>query len=352
MVEIEVLDDGKVELTDKLGHPLSGRDLSLAWKQHQQVLLSALQSRADEINGDLELLRCIHLDAPPPSPEWLVIPDPLEDSVPTKPVKPRKPGKPELGRPNPPGLVARLFGGQRRYNRRVAIIEAEERSAQMEWNAVCRSIDDQYQQDLKVWRGAVSRHQDLLATHLENARKTDQEFRDALAVDLDYSSSVLEHVLDQLTWPRETLVSFDLRLADREVWLDVDFPEIEDLPAMTATIAASGKRLNIKAKNQKALREDYARHVHAIALRLALTASACLPWSEVIVLSGFSQRLDQARGKVNEDYLLSVKFTRKGLEQIEHENLKLVHPVDAIAEFEHRRKMTSTGIFKPILPFS
>ena len=40
----------------------------------------------------------------------------------------------------------------------------------------------------------------------------------------------------------------------KEVWIDVDLPEIEDFPGEVAKLAASKKRLNVKQKSQKQLR--------------------------------------------------------------------------------------------------
>ena len=123
------------------------------------------------------------------------------------------------------------------------------------------------------------------------------------------------------------------------------------MPQRMATLAASGRRLAIKAKNQTALRLDYARHIHGILLRTAGAVAATLPHVERIVVSGFSQRLDRATGVVGDDYLLSVIFDREGLARIDHDHLDRVDPVEAIAAFEHRRRMTAMGIFKPVEPF-
>jgi hypothetical protein len=78
------------------------------------------------------------------------------------------------------------------------------------------------------------------------------------------------------------LFALTLELMDqgRAVFLDVDLPEIEDFPARTASIADDGRRLVVKKKSQRALRAEYARHIHGVAFRLAGTAFAVLPeWS-------------------------------------------------------------------------
>lgn len=52
------------------------------------------------------------------------------------------------------------------------------------------------------------------------------------------------------------------------MFLDVDLPEIEDLLNQSASLDADHQRLKIQAKLARQLREEYARHVHAIVLRL------------------------------------------------------------------------------------
>src|SRR6266545_7748269 len=68
--------------------------------------------------------------------------------------------------------------------------------------------------------------------------------------------------------------------------------------------------------------------------------------------SGFSQRLDKATGKINDDYLYSVIIDRRRFSQINFEALETIDPIEAIEVFEMRRQMTSTGIFKSIEPFT
>ena len=69
------------------------------------------------------------------------------------------------------------------------------------------------------------------------------------------------------------------------------------------------------------------------------------------MISGYSQRLDATTGKTNDDYLYSFKANRESFKKINFESLEIVDPVAALGAFENRRKMTATGIFKPIEPF-
>lgn len=55
---------------------------------------------------------------------------------------------------------------------------------------------------------------------------------------------------------------------------------------------------------------------------------------------------------MNDDYLYSIRFTRVGLNEINFEQLESVDPMTACEMFDNIRKMTATGIFKTIEPFS
>ncbi|MBL1816451.1 hypothetical protein ELE25_28860, partial [Klebsiella pneumoniae] len=76
--------------------------------------------------------------------------------------------------------------------------------------------------------------------------------------DARFFEHCLEEVFSQTEWPRETLVSFEVRPEESTVWLDVDLPEIEDMPDKVYSVNARGTDINEKAMTQKAVRESYA----------------------------------------------------------------------------------------------
>ncbi len=55
--------------------------------------------------------------------------------------------------------------------------------------------------------------------------------------------SVLREAINLLSWPRETIISYEIRNDGKDIWLDVDLPEIEDIPNKIATIAATRRKL-------------------------------------------------------------------------------------------------------------
>ncbi|OJJ12955.1 hypothetical protein BKI51_02495 [Alphaproteobacteria bacterium AO1-B] len=351
-IRVTVDETGVVTCSDKHGDVLKGRELSMAWDRHADAIRTLMEDALERINGDVDLLKGICYDAPFPSPEVLLVCEPFAEPEPQKPVRSSYPLEPRLELPSIPGTLSRLFGGQKRFEKRVRELELGHAQAIDRHNQIIAQINENYATAIRQWQGSHARWIEAKEAHSKKAALVEQEYRNKLASDEEFAGSELENALNDLDWPRETLTSYELERDHNSVWLDVDFPEIEDLPQRVAAIAASGKKINVKTKPQKALRLEYANHIHGIALRLACVSSATLPWASVIVVSGYSQRMDSATGHTNDDYLLSVRFTRAGLERLNFDDMRSIDPVSAVAAFEHQRKMTATGIFKAISPYA
>ena len=68
--------------------------------------------------------------------------------------------------------------------------------------------------------------------------------------------------------------------------------------------------------------------------------------------TGYSQRLDRATGAIADEYLISVSADRRGWSRIDFSSLDRVDPVEALTRFNLRRRMTRTGVFTAIEPFT
>jgi hypothetical protein len=69
-----------------------------------------------------------------------------------------------------------------------------------------------------------------------------------------------------------------------------------------------------------------------------------------VILSGYSQRLNKATGKIYDDYLYSYRIDREKFTKIDFTVLEKVDLIMAIDLFE-KKKITTAGIFKLIKPF-
>jgi hypothetical protein len=158
-----------------------------------------------------------------------------------------------------------------------------------------------------------------------------------------------EH-LQAVHWPRETHVTFEIQDNGAKALLDVDLPEIEQMPTKTARASDRGYRLIFKELSQANIAQIYINHVHGIGFRLIGEAFAAIPLCLEVVLSAYSQRADQATGQTRNDYLYSVRVRRTDWEKINFAALNQIDVIQSIAQFELQRNMTPKGVFTAITP--
>lgn len=330
-MNIKLGDDGRVDLVDHLDNPLSAKHQRLFWAQEGETFRQWLEDRAREINGDMALFTAIHLDSPNP------------EEPPLKPEKPKTTCKPAFQEPVKPGFVANLLPSRRaKYTNALnQALETYDRELSL-WEKEAEQIRTDFLEREKFWEITFKLWQQMQQGAIKHLKDVEAP--------IETMETLMERALGQLDWPRETLVSFSI-MPNGDVWLDVDLPEIEDLPRKSAKRSTNGKRLLIREKTEKQLRGEYATHIHGIFFKLACTVLASLPTCQTAVISGYSQRLNKATGKVEDDYLYSVRATREGLKHVNFKNLAQVDPIETVTLFEHRRNMTTTGLFKPIRPF-
>lgn len=156
----------------------------------------------------------------------------------------------------------------------------------------------------------------------------------------------LENFLAELDFPLETNVSFSI-LSNSTVCLDVDLPQMEEIPLTKASILKSGK-LKVKNKSQRQMREDYAFMVGGTALYLSSYVFSLLPTCETIIISGYTQVQNKATGHIEDQYIYSLKVNKKTFYSL---NLAEVHPIAAFDNFEPVINATKTFIFKEIEPY-
>ncbi len=313
---INLNEDGSLDFRDMQGQPLGEALISVVKQERREGIRQWLAEARDKINGELEKLETIHLDSPAPDQRPVYIPVHFSEPEPEQPEA------------EPLGLRGRLF---RKVRER---IESRNQQARA-----------QYEQKLVIWNKA---REDFEAK--EGQRK--YLFEHGVEADPERMAKMLEYQLETIDWPRETLVSYEVSDDGKRVTLDVDLPEIEDMPDKMASLPARGWRLSMKPLSETRKRRLYMVHVHGIGFRLIGEVFASLPTVQTVELSAYSQRIDPATGHVQDQYLFSVQVVREAWSQINFHNLSKLDIVAALGRFQLRRKMSKTGIFRPIEPFS
>jgi hypothetical protein len=209
-ISITLEDDGTVVFNDSQGNPLAPHLQELAKKQQGETVKDWLSKNCEEINLKIEQLDGIHLQTPAPSQKPTFIPSKLV-------------GEP----PQPPflkevGILSSLLPWKRQQ------IEAENARSEKEYN-----------DRLNTWQAYKAAHEKA-----ENDRRILLE--DRIYKDPEAMQSVLEERLGAIQWPRETNIATEIEDDGRSVLLDVDLPEIEDIPRKTAKYSGRGWKLTIK----------------------------------------------------------------------------------------------------------
>lgn len=305
---------GPIELLDENGDALAPEVQAAAWKHLRSSLLDQLTECCDALKADIESLARLHQQTPPP--------DPVLEYRRTDFQRPEPDAPPE----RPYHWLWKLLPWHRQ---RIDLANDTARrdylEVRQEWLSACARHD----------RGEESRRQ-LYRLRDEGGAAGIEEFMSAQ--------------LAKLQWPQDTAV--DMKFDDKQgrAYLDVDFPEIEDLPEGIPEPAPRTRELRIKRFSDAARRRLYAAHIHSVLFRLIGEAFRTSEAVLEVIASGYSQRPDPATGVIQDEYLVSVRVSREAWREIDFTNLEHVDPIEAVSRFPHVRKMTKTGIFRRIAP--
>ncbi len=168
--------------------------------------------------------------------------------------------------------------------------------------------------------------------------------------DPEAMEATLRERLEEIDWPRETLIDFDLGSDISTIAVDIDLPGEEEMPDRYWGMPPKQLKLSPRRLSDTRQRKLYRDHVHGIAFRVLGAVFARLPGVKEARVSGYRQVVDPATGAERDQYLYSVKVTRTQWETIRFDRLDQVDPVAALEAFTLRRDMTKTGIFRDIEP--
>lgn len=309
-----IREDGTLAFVDKAtGQPVSEQVVEAAKKQNREALMGLIQRKCDEINDQVEALGRLHHDTPPPTPPRFV---PESFELP-------RPAEPERA---PSGLFARLVPGRR------------------------DRLETEYQQALSRHQFAVRDWESQKAAFESAVRERQKLIETSIYSDIPAMERFFEESLSEVVWPRETAVAFEIGDQGKTVAIDVDLPEIEEMPTRFAAVPVRGLKLSVKELSKTKLQTLYAEHVQGIVFRVAGEAFAALPAAQVVTVSGYSQRRDQATGQLRDEYLISVRIPRNKWVGIDFNHLASVDVGEALARFDLRRSLSKSAVFKAIEP--
>lgn len=313
-VSVEVGDTGEITFKDQHGQPVNDYLIAEAKKQKGDVIMNLIQSKCDKINAQVQALGEIHHYTPSPQDNPQYMPISFDEPAPRRPME-RK-----------PNFIQKLFKGMR------AKIAAE--------NSRNEAV---YQTALREWEDSRNNH------HANETARKDMIERVSRG-DVAVMEAWLEQVLNDIEWPKETDLSFEFIDFGKRLVIDVDLPEIEEMPNKTASVPQRGLRLSVKEMSATAIQKLYMMHVHAVGFRIIGEAFSALPTVDEILLSGYSQRVNRTTGHEGDEYLYSVRILRSEWAKLNFARLADLDLVEVFTQFTLKRNMTKTGVFKAVEP--
>lgn len=183
----------------------------------------------------------------------------------------------------------------------------------------------------------------------ENIYNAEKKYlEDFLSGDKELVEKSLDSFLQSMTLPANFEVSYEYDESRGTLKVDLDLPEIEDLPLLKATTLSSGK-VKVKDKTQKEIKEQYLLCITGLAFFFASHFFNLSTYIKKILLSGFTQRISKKTGQMNDEYVFSVIFDRSKFQNIEA--AKIV-PYLAFEEFEYKINYSKTFDLATIEPIS
>lgn len=158
----------------------------------------------------------------------------------------------------------------------------------------------------------------------------------------------LDAWLQELELPMSFDVEYEYNPENGSVLLDLDLPEIEDIPEDKVIELASGA-IRAKDKTQKEIKEEYRTCVFGLAVFFASHVFDLSEGTRNVLVSGYTQRRDKRTGELEDCYVLSVVFER---EAFETSKCTREDPFDFCDQFRSRLNMLASGELKEIVPYT
>ena len=159
-----------------------------------------------------------------------------------------------------------------------------------------------------------------------------------------------EAAIEEWIGESEAPIAFEMQaevLEDKSaIMIDLDLPEIEDMPENTLAEMADGS-VKIKKKTQKQQREDYKTCVFGLGEYVASHVFAVVPQAQKIVVSAYTQRRDEKTGEAEDTFIYSVIFERGSFEK----DYQTRDPYDFCSSLTSRFYILASGLMKKIVPF-
>ncbi|NUF49488.1 DUF4236 domain-containing protein [Gilliamella sp. ESL0250] len=315
-VKVRINEDGSVEYLNPIDDThLPENIVTSIKKNNKETLISLFKQACKKNNDGLDLLDKLHLTVMPPSDTRIY----HEKDYP----EPR----PKKAKLKEKTFLSKIFPFIEKN--RVKFNE----SIELAYNKKLKNWSQKKEEFDKNERDIAYRINELLASGNE-----------------EVINSELVTLLSNISFPKETNVDFEIN--EDNLVLDVDLPEIEDIPNKKYTASDNSLRISVKTISDTERRKIYMTHIHSIIFRIIADVFSLIPTIKRITLSAYSQRPNNQNGNIEDQYLVSVNINKEEWKSINFNNIEHVDVVECFNQFDLIRDMSKTGVFKAIIPFA
>jgi len=166
------------------------------------------------------------------------------------------------------------------------------------------------------------------------------------ALDAAKAEKEIEDWLDESEAPIAFAIQTEVLEDKGAIMIDLDLPEIEDMPQNTLSELADGT-IKIKKKTKKQQYEDYRTCVFGLGEYVASHVFAVVPQAKKIIVSAYTQRRDEKTGEQLDVFIYSVEFARSAFTKDYQEK----DPYEFCQDLPSRFYVLASGVMKEIAPF-
>ena len=162
----------------------------------------------------------------------------------------------------------------------------------------------------------------------------------------DEAEAQIEAWLSESEAPIEFSVQPEVIESKGAVMIDLDLPEIEDMPQDKLAELADGT-IKIKKKTKKEQVEDYRTCVFGLGEYVASHVLAEVPQAKKVVVSAYTQRRSEKTGELLDVFIYSVAFSRGDFTKDYQDK----DPYEFCQKLPSRFYVLASGVMKEIVPF-
>ena len=162
----------------------------------------------------------------------------------------------------------------------------------------------------------------------------------------DEAEAQIEAWLSESEAPIEFSVQPEVIESKGTVMIDLDLPEIEDMPQDKLVELADGT-IKIKKKTKKEQVEDYRTCVFGLGEYVASHVLAEVPQTKKVVVSAYTQRRSEKTGELLDVFIYSVVFSRSDFTKDYQDK----DPYEFCQKLPSRFYVLASGVMKEIVPF-